>query len=227
MFVVYFLANRGGFKLDRLFTMVGSYGRLVVSDHSEMLVMREVLVDATYDDGHLPEEVDLVLDIGCNIGAAALWFADRYPGATILGVEADPRVAAIARHNLRGRTNVRVVQAAISDRSGYASFYPAADSWLSSSLGSGDGIVVPTVLIDDLVDEAGPRRVMKIDVEGAEHASFRSSNRLTEFEVITGEYHPVEGGSWESLLNCLSGFAVIGGRAASDGRRTFVARKTA
>jgi trans-aconitate methyltransferase len=55
----------------------------------------------------VPVETDAVniLDVGCGYGLPACWMADRYPGATIHGLEPDPeraRVAALALGD-RGR----------------------------------------------------------------------------------------------------------------------------
>jgi len=55
----------------------------------------------------VPKKTDIanILDVGCGYGVPACWMADRYPGATIRGIDPDPervRVAALALGD-RGR----------------------------------------------------------------------------------------------------------------------------
>lgn len=45
-------------------------------------------------------EGDRVLDAGCGSGAAALCLAARVPGCTVVGLEREPELAAIARENV-------------------------------------------------------------------------------------------------------------------------------
>ena len=220
-------ANRLGLKRKREAIVTGIYGTLAIRDHSEMLTILEVLVDGAYDSPHLPDRADLILDVGCNIGAAALWFASRYPDAKIIAVEADPATAAIAQRNLAGHANVTVVPVAVSDTPDEVTLWTAADSWDSSTVsGNGQGTKVASVTLDDLISRGGPRRLLKIDVEGAEHAVFHGATRLDDIEFITGEYHPVAGETWESFVAQLSGFNVEPGYVASDGRRTFAASRS-
>ncbi len=42
---------------------------------------------------------DLLLDVGCGVGAAALCFAHRVPGAQVTGLEMQPDLAALAEEN--------------------------------------------------------------------------------------------------------------------------------
>ncbi len=57
---------------------------------------------------------DRVLDVGCGVGAAALCLAWRVPGCRVVGVERDPELAALARHNaeVNGMTSRMVVHTA-------------------------------------------------------------------------------------------------------------------
>ena len=107
----------------------------------------------------LPDAVDLVLDIGANIGAAALWFHRRYPQAEVVGVEADPRTAAVARANLADQAGVWVLNAAISDHAGEATLWVAPESWASSTaIAAGAPIRVPAVTLDEAAGRRGAVR---------------------------------------------------------------------
>src|SRR6185437_10018576 len=111
-----------------------------------------------------------VIDLGCNIGAASVWFAERYPTATVIGVEADPRTAEIAKRNSAGHPTIEIINAAAHDHPGTVTLY-VADSWASSTVAgsSGNQVQVPAVTLDDLIERGGLRRLLKIDIEGAEH----------------------------------------------------------
>jgi FkbM family methyltransferase len=204
--------------------MRGRYGDVLVRDHSEMLVILETLIREDYNSPDLPDTADLVLDVGCNIGTATLWLARRYPSAKIVAVEVDPETVKIARRNLEGTPNVTVIHAAVSDHSGRERFFIDRESWASSTLaGKGTPLDVPAVSLDDLIAMGGPRRVLKIDVEGAEHHILRGSRRLREIEFITGEYHTVEGESYRGMVGSLAGFDVHPPADVVDTRRPFTA----
>jgi FkbM family methyltransferase len=224
VFLAWYLAMYVGLHPQRPFRMSGSYGDFLVSDHSQMLVILETVVDAGYEDPQLPDDVDLIIDAGCNIGASTAWFARRYPRAQIVAVEADHKTAQLAKHNLRGFQNVDVLHAAVSDRSGTASLWLDRESWASSTAaGTGECVTVPAVALDDLIERGGPRRLLKLDIEGAEHAVLRASERLGEVVFITGEYHPVAGASYRQLVDALGGFTVTPDAGVTDRRRTFIA----
>lgn len=226
VFLIWLLGDAAGMRSRRAVEMRGSYGNLLVRDYSQMLVILEVLVDESYDHPDLPPDADLILDIGCNIGAAALWFAMRYPAARIVGVEPDPATCRLARRNVAGQRRITIVNAAVSDEPGEATLWISPQSWSSSTVtGAGEPIRVPAVHLDDLIAREGPRKILKIDAEGAEHAILRSSVRLREIEFITGEYHPVGGSSWRQMINRLDGFVVEPGVDVPDQRRTFTARR--
>jgi FkbM family methyltransferase len=54
---------------------------------------------------------------------------------------------------------------------------------------------VPSITLDEIIGPPEKRQVLKIDIEGAEHAVLRGSSRLRDIDLIVGEYHPVSGES--------------------------------
>ncbi|MDB5449378.1 MAG: hypothetical protein JWQ46_434 [Phenylobacterium sp.] len=56
---------------------------------SDIDVFRQVLVDREYESPHMPSYATTVVDLGANIGLSAIFFANKYPGATIFAVEPD------------------------------------------------------------------------------------------------------------------------------------------
>jgi FkbM family methyltransferase len=115
---------------------------------------------------------DVLYDIGANVGFYTVL------GASIVGSEGAvyafepmPRNLEFLRSHvsLNRFGNVRVIDAAVSDRAGTATFDDTQHPSMGS-LSAGGALTVRTVRIDDLVaaGELRPPTVVKIDVEGAE-----------------------------------------------------------
>jgi FkbM family methyltransferase len=117
--------------------------------------------------------VAMILDCGSNIGISILYFAQRYPDATIVGFEADPVKARLLAKNveqngLSGR--VTVVPKAVGGTAGTAEFhYDASDPGsLTSSLlrAHRDSRTVEVTALSDYVGDGTD--ILKLDIEGSE-----------------------------------------------------------
>lgn len=113
-----------------------------------------------------------VFDVGANVGFYTLAFA-RLAGAGghVWAFEPLPaNVRHLARHiELNDLRNVRLIQAAVADKSGTARFSPAPDRSMGQLSAAGE-IEVPVVTLDEIsrgFDIDGPDFI-KCDVEGAE-----------------------------------------------------------
>jgi len=157
---------------------------------------------------------DRVLDLGAHIGLVSL--AAAKIGCEVLAVEACPRNAALLRASARcnGFHRLRIVHAAIGDRTGTASFSPHGPfGHVYSPVTDMPRIEVPAVRGDDLLAEVGWERVdfIKLDVEGSEIAALRGlENLLTraaappilyELNRATLEFY---GQQPQELWDCLS-----------------------
>lgn len=127
---------------------------------------------------------DAVYDIGANVGFYTLLSSVLTgPTGAVYSFEPLPRNTRYLREHLRLNriANVEVVEAAVSDAPGTASFMPeesAAQGHLTE--GGAGAITVKVVALDQLVAERGlrPPKLMKIDVEGAEHGVLVGGERL-------------------------------------------------
>ena len=63
------------------------------------------LIDAVEEGTSRPDPV--VLDIGCGPGSLAIRLLDRLPGATVIGIDADPVSLALGRAAYSGRSGLR------------------------------------------------------------------------------------------------------------------------
>ncbi len=134
-----------------------------------------------------------IVELGCNTGSAMASFAVRFPQARILGVEPDPRNAALARRNVaRFRGRCEVVQAAIWDEEtelivegettfGYTVRPSEPDDPLTATR-------VATTTIDALLDRHMPEEeidYLYMTIEGAESRVLRA------------------GGTWLDRVRCI------------------------
>lgn len=147
---------------------------------------RRLFLDALAD-------ADLVLDVGAHVGFYSLLAATRRPQARVVALEPDPYNAAALRVNLRNApVRVEILQAAASDRSGYAVFRQSSGTVGSSlvdrrDIGAARAFEVETVTLDEVAGtEFAGSVIVKLDVEGAEpmalagmRALSRSARRVT------------------------------------------------
>jgi FkbM family methyltransferase len=130
----------------------------------------------------------VVYDIGANVGYFSLLAAVLVGSeGQVYAFEPLPRnIEFLKKHiTLNGLGNAEVVEAAVSDRSGEASFDLGASSAMGHLADSGQ-ITVRMVSLDDLLQagEIEPPDYMKVDVEGAEYDVLRGARSLLE------KYHP-------------------------------------
>jgi FkbM family methyltransferase len=151
---------------------------------------------------HLIRPADRCIDVGANIGVHTVRLA-RLVGSQgeVVALEPDAELARRLNDNLalNRLANVRVIQAAASERGGdtAALYRPDARdsnkgraSLLPHSYLTGSASRVPTVTIDDV--NQGPVDLIKIDVEGHEAAVVSGAIRTIErySPSIIFEYAP-------------------------------------
>lgn len=133
---------------------------------------------------------DVVLDLGANAGLYTLLAARAVgPAGHVYAFEPGARALELLRHNVQinGATNVTIIDAAVSDKTGTASFAVARDTAYSSlaDIDRDDQDVVEwktvrTIRLDDAISEYGiPQATfIKMDVEGAEKLALDGASRL-------------------------------------------------
>ena len=152
--------------------------------------------------GHLVRPGDRCVDVGANVGVHTIRLARLAgPDGEVIAIEPDPDLAQRARRNiaLNGLSNVRVKNAAASERAGQMRLYrPSAQdtnrgraSLMRHPYLTGPATTVPVVTIDDLCAGA-PVALIKIDVEGHEAAVVRgAADTITRYAPsVVFEYAP-------------------------------------
>ncbi len=199
----------GGTNLSLPLTVI-VYGRvhtLHVRDQSELFVACEVLCDEEYDVTPAQSPMG-ILDLGAHIGVSAIYWVSRFPGTPIIAVEPDPRNSAGLERNVGHLPEVTIVRAAVGHETGTAQLARRRFSW-GSNVNDGDGMPVPMVTVDSLLQGVPGPVLLKIDVEGSEWDALRSAD-LSCVDAVVGELHksriPV---SHETFLGLLSEFTIL------------------
>ncbi|MEW5976527.1 MAG: FkbM family methyltransferase [Acidobacteriota bacterium] len=137
-------------------------------------------------------DTPVILDCGAHIGLASLFFALRFPQATIRAFEADPEIAQMLKNNVES-LSLRQVSAhhcAVWTHDRGIGFKASGDdSGHVKSNGNDLKHHVPTVRLRDLLNQ-GPIDLLKLDIEGSEHAVINDCDgALRNVEAIVVEVH--------------------------------------
>jgi len=173
--------------------------------HSFFHQAYQIYVQKLYDlDPAKP--IRSILDCGAHIGLASIYYAGRFPEATIHGFEADPALCRMAETN--------VSQLNLSDR---ITLYPKA-VWTHDrgvrfdSTGDDSGTLsekgqtqVPSISLKDWISRHEVD-LIKMDIEGAEYEVIRDcQDVLSKVPYLLLEVHAFGGeqGTLQEVLGCL------------------------
>ncbi|MFB2552527.1 FkbM family methyltransferase [Ensifer soli] len=182
------------FRLSRFCIGLPGLGHEVElrSATSDIPTFDQVFLEREYETDSLPETARTILDLGGNIGLAALFFGLRYPEARLFSVEPHPDNAAMLRRNTAALgARMTALQGAVWHRDGMLDLRTTDDdgmdlgAWgvqVAEAAGGPEGSsagLVPAFRVDTLMQRAGFDRVdlLKIDVEGAELELFTDPDR--------------------------------------------------
>jgi FkbM family methyltransferase len=169
---------------------------------SDVISFQEVFLDRDYAVD-LPAAPRLIVDVGANIGATAVFFALRYPGSQILAFEPEPRNCDLLRRNAAPYPAISVDRTAVwphESRLAMADPEAAHDSFSYAEAGPENSEAAETVgalSLEDLLRRHGigagePIDLLKIDVEGAEVDLFRQTPPwLDRVQTLVIELHEV------------------------------------
>jgi FkbM family methyltransferase len=195
----------------------------VRSYSGDVFIILEVLGSKCY---RMPEPVErggVVVDLGANIGIASLFLADSYEPTRLICVEPSADNCVLLRKNLSGlRQNVDIVQAAISNETGFVRFDTKAETWGGRISNAGER--VPSLTMTDLVEHYNLERIdiLKIDIEGAERLLFQSNlDWLKRVNNIAIEIH--DGFSIADLKSALTPYGFSVWAAGENGNPMIVA----
>jgi FkbM family methyltransferase len=146
----------------------------------------------------LPSAPQTVVDLGANIGTAAIWFSTRYPDATIIAVEPEAQNFELLVKNCASRNRIIPVRAAVSDTSGPLSLRnrrassDAYRTWGGIDDLECDADSLEGLSMSDLMERFDVQHIdlLKVDIEGAEVELFSSAETwIGAVDAIVAEMH--------------------------------------
>lgn len=156
----------------------------------------------------LPESVEpkVIFDIGANIGIASVYFAMRYPKATIYSFEPLPENQLLLKRNTEIFSNIHIMPFGLSDKAGTFTYCMSNNA---NSYGGGTfcnvghdperSIELPVKTAAAVIKDLGIDQVdvLKMDTEGSEFAILQGipENIVTTAQAYIGELHGI--GDWQ------------------------------
>jgi FkbM family methyltransferase len=144
-------------------------------------------------DGFTPR---VIVDVGANVGACALYFLSRYPRSRLLCFEPAPLNLVYLRHNTAFTPQIEVFPYGLYSKSSKAPLDEGKSQCMQHSIFPGPEVTDKFVLIDirsafeELRGVSETPWLLKIDVEGAELGVLESIKPLFDrVGVIYLEYH--------------------------------------
>jgi FkbM family methyltransferase len=135
-----------------------------------------------------------IMDVGANCGMTSVFYANRYPDATVVAVEPEASNYAALLRNTRAYPNVVPIHGALWSTDGQVEVFPPWPRWKQWGkwgfrVRNGNGCRALT--LTTLMREVGMETVdiLKIDVEGAEREIFASCDWMDKVRLLAIELH--------------------------------------
>jgi len=126
-------------------------------------------------DVPIPMQPKTIIDLGANVGFASVFFANRFPGATIFSVEPDESNFATAQKNLAPYKNVQLVKGAVWHKSQTINLVDKGFGVAAYMVEEGAGKhEIKAYTIKEIMSLMGIDSIdiLKMDVEGTEKELF-------------------------------------------------------
>ncbi len=157
-------------------------------------VLLQFLADRQYEIDY-PGDIHAVVDAGANIGLAAVYYANRFPGATIYALEPDNANFEQLKKNTGYYSNIVPVHAGVWHKDAYLEVIDEGfGEWaftVRETNGSSHGI--KAISLDTLRRDFGIARIdiLKMDIEGSEKEVFSDGGGewLMHTDILIVELH--------------------------------------
>lgn len=164
---------------------------------TDTTVLRQILIEEHYDM-RCRTVPKVILDAGANIGLSAVFFANKYPEATIIALEPELSNFRLLQKNVAPYPQIKPLHAAlwkenrqinlIDPCQGHHGFQTVEGS---PGEGAQPGLV-QALTVDVIMSSMGLNAVdlLKIDIEGAEKEVFENSAKwIDKVEMVMAELH--------------------------------------
>lgn len=186
---------RGSYDLG--FRELVSYRRYTADEE----IIRSILIDRKEYHLFINCHPKVIFDIGANIGAASLLFANSYPNAMIYAFEPEPENFKILCENVKAYPNVKPFNFALGGKTEKRQLRPSDDEYNLGGFSvhdQGVDMSKPTTEIDvvDIRDVITNEKclidLVKIDTEGCEYEILSALKTCGIPPFIMGEMHGVD-----------------------------------
>ena len=228
---------KAGLHVDARLRFAGQTFPFRIADVGDFELLEEVFLDGEYALGDALAAPRVVLDLGSNVGASALYFALTYPRAAVHAVEPDPANLRRLRRHAATCPRMRVHPVAAWSSTGTLTFFADPHRGTSSSVFARtprqERVQVPARTLDALLDAAAPTAggevdLLKFDIEGAEVEVFGAATGLGRVRTLVGEVHDDIGtGDLARVQACLAPTHAVTVRRLGPARHLLVAHRHA
>jgi FkbM family methyltransferase len=206
---------------------------------SDMSTFRQVLMSSGYDYqlAHPPETI---VDAGAHIGLASVYYANKYPDATIVSIEPERSNFEMLAKNVAAYPNVIPIQRALWKNTERLSLTnPGAGNWSFQTevAASSEATLQPCgtalgITLDMVMQQYGFKKIdlLKMDIEGAEKEVFaNAANWIDRVDAIAVELHEYLNPGCEAAFDaatagfarCVRGETVFAERTTESGSKSF------
>lgn len=164
---------------------------------SDLAVCKQVFVEEDYSYA-TDQKISVILDGGANIGCAAVYFARKFPAATVIAVEPDDSNFELLLKNTACYPNIKPIKAAIWPQDKKLTVVDSGGGkWAMRAVdcayqGTGARQNVSGLTIESVLGKFGISTIdiLKIDIEGGELPLFRESPGFLNFvNILIVEVH--------------------------------------
>jgi FkbM family methyltransferase len=163
---------------------------------TDIAAFEQVFIDREYDLPMGQKDPKWIVDAGANVGCASVYFATRFPSASILAIEPESSNYEMLEQNGRKFHNITTIRGAIWNSDTELEIQnPMDDKWAfrvqrASTQGASrvDALSIPSILKKT---GTGWIDILKVDIEGAEKELFDESSAqwIDRVGVIIIELH--------------------------------------
>jgi len=202
---------------------------------TDVSLCREIFLNNAYDSefAEPPQSASrVIIDAGANVGLSAVFYANRFPNATIIAIEPEPSNYEMLQKNTAPYPNITTVQAALWKENGTLRLFDTGEGNTTFQVGETNQLsaaeergLVRSVTLGKLMEQFGIAYVdyLKMDVEGAEKEIFaHAAPWIDRVGTIAVELHDgMRSGCSESVRQAAKAFPYQWQR----GEITYFARK--
>jgi FkbM family methyltransferase len=157
-----------------------TYQMNVRSNTTDILMVKDVLITREYSF-NFRKDPQVIIDAGANIGATSVYFAEKFPQATIIAIEPDHENFQLLQKNITSYQNIYPIEGALwyvdsklslSNPLNAECAYRVGENESSSSNTAIDAYSIESICQQFNLDHID---LLKLDIEGAEKELFSNS----------------------------------------------------